>query len=83
MPLRITGVVSLALIPLPPLVTVVVDDEGDLLLLVVAWLVPVGDLLVFFGEVVGERLTTDEGFEPLWEDLAMAEADDDFKSLIS
>lgn len=48
-----------------------------------AWLVPVGDLLVFFGEVVGERLTTDEGFEPLWEDLVMAEADDDFKSLIS
>ena len=83
MPLRITGVVSLALIPLPPLVTVAVDDEGDLLLLVAAWLVPVGDLLVFFGEVVGERLTTDEGFEPLWEDLVMAEADDDFKSLIS
>ena len=32
MPLRITGVVSLALIPATPLVTVAVDDGGDLLL---------------------------------------------------
>ena len=64
MPLRITGVVSLALIPLDPLVTVAEDDGGDLLLLAALWLLAVGDLLLFFGEVVGDRLTTDDGFEP-------------------
>ena len=82
MPLRITGVVSLALTPLVPLVTVAVDDGGVLLLLAAIWLLPDGDLLLFFGEVVGDRLTIDEGFEPLW-DLIKFEVAVDFRSSIS
>ena len=71
MPLRITGVVSLLL-----LLALV---EGDLLLLwfllpLLLLLPPppfgiaTGDLLLLalliFGEVVGDRLTTDDGLEP-------------------
>ena len=45
-------------------------------------MLPDGDLLLFFGEVVGERLTTDDGFEPFW-DLAWFPAAVCFMSLIS
>ena len=84
MPLRITGVVSLALIPLL-LLTADVVVGGDLLLLVPIWLLLDGDLLVIFGEVVGDRLTIDDGFEPFW-DLGMLDGAEDaacFRSLIS
>jgi hypothetical protein len=46
------------------------------------WLLPDGDLLLFFGEVVGDRLTTDDGFEPFW-DLFVFEVVVDFRSSIS
>ena len=46
-------------------------------------MLPEGDLLLLiFGEVVGDRLTTDDGFEPFW-DLVMFDVAADFRSLIS
>ena len=58
------------------------DDGGDRLLLVVLWWLPEVGLLLFFGDKVGDRLTTDDGLEPLW-DLDVFEAAKDFRSSIS